>query len=427
MSRSPTGSWYSPGRTAPERVITNPDRRTINEETARLNMSRSIGRAANIGQSDHQSGLPARDPLQIRIVTEISDFNQNCQPILNPMHVIPDTYRCVVLASRPVGAPTEQNFRLESRPMPTPGDGQLLLQISFLSIDPYMRGRMNAGASYAPGIPIGDTMGGGTIARVVVSHHPSYSVGEWVVSYSGWTEYAISDGKGLEKFDPDGLPPETHLGVFGMPGFTAVMGLLDIGIPRPEETVVVGAATGAVGSVVGQVAKIKGARAVGIAGGPDKCAMALQEFGFDACVDHRSPTFLADLAVAVPAGIDVYFESVGGPVLEAVIPHLNLHARMPVCGMIAHYNDAAPPTGPDHLPRFLGTVLGKGVLVKGFIIDRDYGDRYPEFKTEMAGWLRNGMVKYRHDITDGLEHAPSALIGILEGQNLGKRLVRLAA
>jgi NADPH-dependent curcumin reductase CurA len=244
----------------------------------------------------------------------------------------------ILLARRPEGQPTSADFRIDELPVPAPKEGELLLHILFLSLDPYMRGIMNPGKSYTPPVEIGEVMEGGTVAEVVESRHKDFTRGEIVLSYSGWQSYAISDGKNLRKLDPAAAPVSTALGVLGMPGFTAYAGLLNLGRPKPGETVVVAAASGAVGSAVGQIARIKGARAVGIAGGADKCAFVLKELGFDAAVDHHARDFAERLKEVCPKGIDVYFENVGGHVWDAVFPLLNQFARIPVCGLIAQYS-----------------------------------------------------------------------------------------
>lgn len=334
--------------------------------------------------------------------------------------------RRVVLAQRPQGAPKPTDFRLEEAPIPTPGEGQVLLQTLYLSLDPYMRGRMSEGPSYASATGLGEVMTGGTVSRVVESRHPSLQNGERVVSSTGWQEYAVTDGEGLMKLDP-GIPqPSLALGVLGMPGFTAYMGLLDIGAPQPGETVVVAAATGAVGAVVGQIARLKGCRVVGVAGGPEKCRYAVEELGFNACVDHRGENLPERLAAACPQGIDVYFENVGGAVLEAVLPLLNSNARVPVCGLIAHYNAEGLPEGPDKTPLLLRTILTRRIKMQGFIIFLDYGDRFGEFLTAMLPWVRDGKIRYREDVVTGLENAPAAFIGLLEGRNFGKLVVHVA-
>jgi NADPH-dependent curcumin reductase CurA len=335
--------------------------------------------------------------------------------------------RRIVLASRPDGAPTPENFRLEQVPVAEPAAGQVLLRTVYLSLDPYMRGRMNDAKSYAAPVALGEVMGAGTVSRVEASKHPGYQVGDWVLGYSGWQDYALSDGKGLTRLAPTLPRPSTALGVLGMPGFTGYMGLLDIGRPKAGETVVVAAATGAVGSVVGQVAKLKGCRVVGVAGGEAKCRYAVEELGFDACIDHRAAGFKAALAGACPNGIDVYFENVGGAVFNAVMPLLNTSARIPVCGLIAHYNDNRLTRGVDRLPLLMSTLLARRITMRGYIISLDYGDRFDEFFSEMSAWVSEGKIKYREDVVDGLENAVDAFIGLLEGKNFGKLVVRVGA
>lgn len=338
---------------------------------------------------------------------------------------MPDaTNRRIVLASRPTGEPKPSDFRMETAPVPEPGEGQILLRTLWLSLDPYMRGRMSAAKSYAKPVEIGDVMVGGTVNEVVASRHPEFAVGDIVQAYAGWHDYALSDGKGLRRLDPAQAPVSTALGVLGMPGMTAYTGLMNIGQPKPGETVVVAAATGPVGSMVGQIAKLKGCRAVGIAGGPEKCRFLLEELGFDAAVDHRAPDMPARLAEACPKGIDVYFENVGGAVWDAVFPLLNDFARIPVCGLVAHYNDAAPPPGPDRLPRLMSAVLARRLALRGFIVG-DFASQAGEFYREASGWLRESRIKYREDVVEGLENAPKALIGLLNGNNFGKLLVRV--
>lgn len=333
--------------------------------------------------------------------------------------------RRVVLARRPKGAPVPDDFRLETAPLPQPGDGQLLLRTLWLSLDPYMRGRMSDAPSYSPPVAIGGVIVGGTVSRVVESRHADFRPGDLVMGYTGWQDHAISDGVGLRKLPPGTAPLSHALGVLGMPGFTAYMGLLDVGAPKPGETVAVAAATGAVGSVVGQIAKIKGCRAVGIAGGPDKCRYAVETLGFDACIDHRATDFPQQLAAACPKGIDVYFENVGGHVLDAVLPLMNMRGRIPVCGMIAQYNAAGPALDLDRRPALLRAILVKRLRVQGFLIF-DYEPRFGEFLAAMAAWLKQGRIKYREDVVEGLENAPAAFIGLLEGRNFGKLLVRVA-
>jgi NADPH-dependent curcumin reductase CurA len=332
--------------------------------------------------------------------------------------------RRILLASRPHGEPTPDNFRLAEAEVPRPGPGQMLLRTVYLSLDPYMRGRMNAGPSYARPVEVGEVMEGRSVAEVVESNLPGYQVGDLVVGPTGWQEYALSDGKEVRKLDPSLRPPSYALGVLGMPGLTAYTGLLTIGQPRPGETVVVAAASGAVGSVVGQVARIKGCRAVGIAGGERKCRYVTEELGFDACLDHRDPGLPERLREACPAGIDVYFENVGGRVFEAVLPLLNPFARVPVCGIIAHYNATEPPAGPNRVPALLRAILTRRLTFRGFIV-WDFAAQFPQFLADMSAWLREGRVKYREDLTDGLENAPGELIGLLRGENFGKKVIRV--
>lgn len=334
--------------------------------------------------------------------------------------------RAIVMCSRPSGAPTQENFRLETHPVPSVDKGQVLLRTLYLSLDPYMRGRMNDGASYAAQMAIGDVMVGGTVSRVEASSHADFKAGDLVLGYSGWQDFAISNGAGLTRLDGLGDHPSLALGVIGMPGFTAFMGLTDIGQPKPGETVVVAAASGAVGSIVGQIARIKGCRAVGIAGGVEKCRYVVEELGFDACVDHHDPELAQELKTACPKGIDVYFESVGGKVFDAVLPLLNVHARIPVCGLIASYNDKGIPEGPDRLGLLTRTVLSKRLKMQGFIIFDDYGPQFPAFYRQMSAWLAEGKIKHREDVVDGLENAPEAFMGLLQGKNFGKLVIRVA-
>ena len=333
--------------------------------------------------------------------------------------------RRFVLASRPVGEPKTTDLRLEDYDVPSPGAGEVLLRTLFLSLDPYMRGRMSDAKSYAAPVPIGGVMEGETVSEVIASNNPKFSVGEIVLGRTGWQTHTLSDGVRLRKVDPSLAPISTALGVLGMPGMTAYAGLLVVGKPKAGETLVVAAASGAVGSVVGQIAKIKGLRVVGIAGGPDKCRFVKDELGFDECVDHRLPDLSGRLAAACPNGIDIYFENVAGAVLEAVLPQLNIFARVPICGTIAYYNDTAPPSGPDKLPSVWRMILNKRLTVRGLLVT-DFTAMHDDFLRDMSGWLKNGRVKYREDIVEGFENAPRALIGLLRGENFGKRLVRVA-
>ncbi|MGZ5828098.1 MAG: NADP-dependent oxidoreductase [Xanthobacteraceae bacterium] len=337
-----------------------------------------------------------------------------------------DTARRIVLASRPPAEPQPENFRLEEFPVPTPGDGEILLRTLWLSLDPYMRGRMSDAPSYAAPVGIGQVMEGGTVSEVVSSRNSDYKSGDKVLARSGWQSHAISDGTGLRKLDPKAAPLSYALGILGMPGMTAYFGLADIGKPQPGEMVVVAAASGAVGSVVGQIAKIRGARVVGIAGGEQKCRYLTNELGFDAAVDHRAADFAAKLKTACPKGIDVYFENVGGKIFEVIVPLLNTYARVPVCGVIAQYNDNVSTQAANWVPALMRTVLTKRLTLRGFIVT-DFFPRSNEFAAEVVGWVKSGKLKYREDIVEGLENAPRGLIGLLRGENFGKRLVRVAA
>jgi NADPH-dependent curcumin reductase CurA len=330
------------------------------------------------------------------------------------------------LVSRPVGEPEDSDFETGTVELPDPQDGEVLLRVVYLSLDPYMRGRMSDARSYASPVPVGGVMVGGTVGEVLESRCPGLDPGDLVLSYSGWQTHAVAEGRHVRKLDPDAAPVSTALGVLGMPGFTAYAGLLQIGRPQPGETVVVAAATGPVGSVVGQLAKLRGARAVGIAGGERKCRALLDEFGFDAAVDHRAPDFTDRLAAAVPDGVDVYFENVGGPVTDAVLRRLNKFARIPVCGLVSGYNATEAPAGPDQLPGFLRRVLTLSLTIRGFIQDEFLAEHHDDFLRDMSPWIQEGSVRYREDVVHGLESAPEAFRGLLAGRNFGKLLVQVA-
>lgn len=332
----------------------------------------------------------------------------------------------ITLKSRPVGAPTTQDFAIESGAIPTPGAGEVLLRALYLSLDPYMRGRMSDAKSYADPVGLGEVMVGSTISVVEDSNVSGFSKGDLVLGYSGWQAYAVSDTSMLTKLDANMPKPSLALGVLGMPGFTAYMGLLDIGQPKAGECVVVAAASGAVGSVVGQIAKLKGCRVIGVAGGEQKCRYVIDELGFDDCVDHTCKDFAQKLSLACNNGIDVYFENVGGAVFDAVLPLLNVSARVPVCGVIANYNSTSLPDGPDRMGLLVSTLLIKRIKMQGFIIFDDYGHRYDEFFTQMCEWLADGKIKFKEDIVRGLDNAPQAFIGLLEGKNFGKLIVEVA-
>lgn len=332
--------------------------------------------------------------------------------------------RRIVLASRPQGKPTLDNFRLEEVPVPEPGPGQILLKARYLSLDPYMRGRMNAAKSYAQPVGLDEVMVGGTVCEVATSRIDKFKKGDLVTAYTGWQDYAVSDGGGVMPVDPRIKPPSYALGVLGMPGLTAYVGLLDIGQPQAGETVVLAASTGAVGSVVGQIAKLKGCRVVGIAGAKKKCRYAVEELGYDACISHYDDDMAAQLAAACPDGIDVYFENVGGSSWEAVMPLLNNFARVPVCGLIAHYNQTSLPPGPDRMSLLQGMLLQRRIKMQGFIVS-DHQDRIPDFVRDVSSWLAQGKIKYREDVVSGLENAPEAFLGLFTGTNFGKLVVKL--
>ncbi|WP_194439645.1 NADP-dependent oxidoreductase [Vibrio fluminensis] len=332
--------------------------------------------------------------------------------------------RRIVLASRPVGAPIKDNFRLGNAEIPSPNDGEILLRSVYLSLDPYMRGRMNDAKSYADPVAIDEVMVGGTVCQVVETKHNNFDKGEWVLAYTGWQDYGISNGEGLIKLGMNPTHPSYALGVMGMPGFTAYMGLLDIGQPKQGDTLVVAAATGAVGSMVGQIGKLKGCRVIGVAGGEEKCRYAVEQLGFDHCIDHKADDFAEQLAAACESGIDIYYENVGGKVFDAVLPLLNTGARIPLCGLISQYNATALPDGPDRMSMLMAQLLIKRIKMQGFIIFDDYAHRYGEFAADMSKWLVEGKIHYREHLVEGLENAPQAFIGLLEGKNFGKLVIQ---
>ncbi|RTL72770.1 MAG: NADP-dependent oxidoreductase [Hyphomicrobiales bacterium] len=330
------------------------------------------------------------------------------------------TQRRVVLVRRPPGEPTEEDFRVEEAPVPECGPKEVLVRNIYLSLDPYMRGRMRDVASYAPPVGIGEVMTGGTVGEVVASNHPGFKVGDFVEERLGWQQYGISQGLGLRKIDPKLAPISTANGVLGMPGMTAYFGLLEVGKPRPGETVVVSAASGAVGQIVGQIAKISGCRVVGIAGGAKKCAFVKDDLGFDACVDYKGADFKQALQQACPDGVDVYFDNVGGSVSDAVFMNLNFFARVSLCGSISQYNADKPEMGP----RLLGLFVGRRVNMRGFIVS-DFIQHWPAAMKQMGAWVRSGRIKYKKDIVQGIENAPRAFIGLLRGENFGKLQVQV--
>lgn len=333
--------------------------------------------------------------------------------------------RKITLAQRPKGAPLDTDFKLIESEVPTPEKGQVLLRTVFLSLDPYMRGRMNDAESYAAPLKIGEVMTGGSVCRVEKSLNQNFEEGDLVMAFGGWQDYSISDGVGLLKLSNDMANPSYALGIMGMPGFTAFMGLLDIGKPKKGETVVVAGATGAVGSVVAQIAKIKGCKVVGIAGTEEKCNYAKEVLGVDSCVNHKSETFEKDLEQVCSDGIDIYYENVGGKVFDAVMPLLNTSARIPLCGLISQYNATSLPDGPDRISQLMGTILTKRIKVQGFIVFDDYGHRYEEFATQMGTWLSEGKLNYKEDLVEGLENTVEAFQGLLVGKNFGKLVVQV--
>ena len=328
--------------------------------------------------------------------------------------------RQVVLKRRPQGMPAREDFYIVEAPVPEPGDGQIVIEGLYLSLDPYMRGRISGVRSYARPVGIGEVIEGRVVGRVAASRHSGFREGDYAYGGFGWQLYSAVAGDECLKLDTAEAPLSASLGVLGMPGLTAYIGLSEIGKPQPGETVVVSAASGAVGAVVGQLAKRAGARVVGIAGGTEKYAYVREELGFDAAIDHRTADLGAALDAACPNGIDIYFENVGGAVQQAVFPRLNDFGRMVMCGMVSEYNDTTPRPGPN-----LMSAVRKRLKIQGFIVS-DHWQRWGEYRAIAAPMLRAGQVKYREDIVDGLDNAPEAFIGLLQGRNFGKLLVRLA-
>ena len=325
----------------------------------------------------------------------------------------------ICLARRPSGWVRETDFNVVRTGIPNPGEGQVLLKNLYLSLDPYMRLRMDDAKSYAPPVEIGAVMVGGTVSEVIESRHPGYRPGDTVTGMAGWQLYGLSDGKMLRQVDPALAPLSAALGVVGMPGVTAWVGLLDIGIPKAGETVIVSAASGAVGSVAGQIAKIKGCRVVGIAGGAAKCEYVTRELGFDACIDYRSGDLHGQLAVACPHGVDVYFDNVGGEILDTILRLLNPFARIALCGLISQYNEVEK-TGLKNVR----SLLVDRVRLQGFIVS-DHLNRFPPALAELGQWYKEGKLKYRESVAHGIENAPKAFIGMLKGENFGKQVVKL--
>ncbi|MFA6134094.1 MAG: NADP-dependent oxidoreductase [Phycisphaerae bacterium] len=328
--------------------------------------------------------------------------------------------RQILLAYRPVGEPTESNFQIVESPMPPLEDGQVLCRTLYLSLDPYMRGRMNAGRSYAQPVEIGQVMIGGTVSQVVESKAPQFGKGDFVLGYDGWQSYGISTASALTKIDPKPFPLSYYLGVLGMPGMTAYVGLLDIGKPQAGETVVVSAAAGAVGSAAGQIAKIRGCRVVGSAGSDAKCQFVVDELGFDACINYKTQSIYRGLKKACPDGIDVYVDNVGGETLASVLRLINIGARIPLIGMISQYNATELVAGPNLMP-----LLVQRAMIQGMIVG-DHADRREAFLADMASWLKDGKMKCREHVVEGLDNAPRAFIGLFHGENIGKLIVKVA-
>lgn len=339
---------------------------------------------------------------------------------------MPDTTRRIVLARRPQGAPAPDDFRQEEVPQAPPGPGEVLARTVWLSLDPYMRGRMSEGPSYAAPVAVGGVMEAEVVGEVEASADPAFRAGDIVLGRGGWQSRFVLPATKLRKVDPAIAPISTALGVLGMPGHTAYATIKGIAKPKPGETVVVGAASGAVGAIAGQIARRMGARVVGVAGGAEKCRYVVEELGFDLCLDRREENLPERLKAACPKGIDVYVELVGGDVFWAVLPLMNLAGRIPVVGMIAWYNLKGPPEGPDRTPLVMRAILAKRLLVQGMIV-WDWAHLEPDFQREAGGWIREGFLKYREDVVDGLERAPEAFIGLLEGRNFGKLVVRVGA
>jgi len=333
--------------------------------------------------------------------------------------------RRVTLASRPTGLPGPDVFKLDETDVPTPGDGEMVARTIYLSLDPYMRGRMNDVPSYTPPVEIGGVMTGGTVGEVVTSNLDGFETGDIVVGTGGWQDYATFKAGEARKVDPTIAPISTAVGVLGMPGHTAYGGLTEIGKPKAGETLVVAAASGAVGAVVGQIAKIKGCRVVGIAGDDGKCAYVCDELGFDAAVNYKDPKFETNLAAACPDGIDIYWENVGGPVFDAVLSHMNPFARIPVCGLIHWYNTTELPTITDPTPKLMRKILVNRLTIRGFIVF-DFNHLQADFLHDVSGWIREGKLRYKEDVRGGLENAPEGLIDLLQGQNFGKMLIQVS-
>lgn len=342
------------------------------------------------------------------------------------MHTPSEMNRAWILSSRPTGEPDDATFSLVEKEIPVAGERQMLLRTVYLSLDPYMRGRLDAGKSYAPPVAIGEVMVGGTVSQVVQSNIAGFAPGDWVLHQGGWQGYSLSGAEGAMKIDPQIAQPSHALGILGMPGFTAFMGLSKIGLPRKGETLVVAAATGPVGATVGQLARLWGCRVVGVAGGAEKCRYATDVLGFDSCIDHRSEDFAERLANACKDGIDIYYENVGGQVFDAVFPLLNSGARVPLCGTISGYNQTSLPEGPDKSYALMTEMIKRRITMRGFIVFDDFADDFPEFIETMQRLIKEGEIKYKEHIVDGLENAPLTLNKLLRGDIFGKAVIQVA-
>lgn len=332
----------------------------------------------------------------------------------------PSTVRRFLLSARPVGLPKESDFKLVEAPLPSPQPGQVLVQTVYLSVDPYMRGRITGVRTYADPVLVGDVMVGGTVGQVIESRDPSLQAGDYLAGYWGWQDHAVAPAAGLQKLDPQLAPVSTALGVLGMPGMTAYFGFLEICHPKAGETVVVSGAAGAVGSLVGQIARIKDCRVIGIAGTDDKIKYIVHDLGFDGAFNYKTTSdYVASLKELCPKGIDCYFDNVGGAISDAVFALLNPFARVSVCGQISQYNLQAPEQGPRQLIQ----ILVRQLKVEGFIVTR-FQERFREGVAQMAQWIQEGRIKYHEDIVEGFENTPRAFIDMLEGKNTGKMLVK---
>ena len=335
---------------------------------------------------------------------------------------MPDVNRQITLAARPVGYPNESDFRLLEVPMPVPGPGEALVKIVYLSLDPYMRGVMNETSPYRTPLKLGDLMLGGAVGKVTVSNQADLRKGDIVEGMFGWQGYTVTDGKGLRRIDPNAAPISTALGVLGMPGLTAYFGLLEVGRPKAGEVVLVSGGAGAVGSVVGQIAKMQGCRVIGIAGADPKINIMMRDYGYDAVFNYKSvENYYAVLSEMCPDGVDVYFDNVGGAITDAALRVLNRGARIAICGQIAMYNLEQHEAGPRPFP----TLLFKQARAEGFLVT-EFSDRYPQALAQLTQWLQEKKLKYREDIVEGIENAPAAFIAMLHGRNIGKQLVKLA-